>query len=121
MGGQRRVVLVVDDEQQILDMAAFVLEDEGYSVVTASDGQEALERVGEQTPDLIVLDMRMPVLDGWDFVREYRSRFEHHAPIVVLTAAADAGKRAAEIGAVGWIEKPFDLDSFVRTVHRFAS
>ncbi len=117
----QKVILVVDDEQQILDVATFVLEDEGYSVGTASDGREALARVGEQAPDLIVLDMRMPVLDGWGSVKEYRARFDHQAPIIVLAAAADPGKRAEEIGAVGLIEKPFRLDSLVRIVHRLAS
>ncbi len=118
MGQRRKVVLVVDDEQDILDVATLVLEDEGYAVRTASDGQKALGIVAEQAPDLILLDMRMPVLDGWGFVREYRSRYDHSVPIVVLTAAANAVKRAEEIGAIGFLEKPFDIDALVGIVRR---
>ncbi len=117
-GGRRKLVLVVDDEQEILDVAALVLEDEGYAVKTASNGQKALGVIAEQVPDLILLDMRMPVLDGWGFVREYRSRYDHSVPIVVITAAASAAKRAEEIGAVGYLEKPFDIDALVGVVRR---
>ncbi len=116
--GGPRLVLVVDDEQQIRDVAALVLEDEGYLVKTASDGQQALNIVGELVPDLILLDMRMPVMDGCGFVREYRSRFDHHAPIVVITAAESAAQRAEEVGAIGYLEKPFDLDALVGIVRR---
>ncbi len=115
---RRKLVLVVDDEPEILDVATFVLEDEGYAVRTASDGQQALSLVSEQTPDLILLDMRMPVLDGWGFAREYRSRYDQRAPIVVLTAAASAAKRAEEVGAIGYLEKPFELDALVGIVRR---
>ena len=118
-GARRKLVLVVDDERQILDVSELVLEDEGYEVRTARDGQQALDILREVVPDLILLDMRMPVLDGWGFVREYRSRHESHAPIVVLTAATSAAQRAKEIGAVGYLEKPFDLDALVGIVRRF--
>jgi CheY-like chemotaxis protein len=70
-------------------------------------------------PGLILLDMRMPVMNGWEFAREYRARHGRAAPIVVVTAAEDARARAQEIGADAWLEKPFDLDDVVRMVAQF--
>ena len=70
------------------------------------------------TPDLIVLDMKMPVMNGREFADEYRRRQRSPAPIVVVTAADDAQRRAAEVGASGWIAKPFDPDALVDSVTR---
>lgn len=113
-----RTVLVVDDDQDLRSLLALVLEEEGYHVETAADGQQGLDAVNREMPDLILLDMKMPVMDGWEFAKEFRARFERQAPIVVLTAAADAKKRAEETGAVDWIGKPFDLDTLLNIVGR---
>ncbi len=64
--------------------------------------------------------MKMPVMNGWELAREFRSRYDSQVPILVLTASADARRRAEEIGANGWIGKPFDLDTLVGTVGRYA-
>jgi CheY-like chemotaxis protein len=111
-----RRVLVVDDEEAIRDILSFALEQEGYQVVTAANGVEALEALGHGLPGLILLDMKMPVMDGWDFMREFRARHGHEVPVVVLTAAPDARKRAEEIDAAGWLGKPFDVDVLVQMV-----
>lgn len=111
-------VLVVEDEQEMLNLVSLVLEDEGYQVRTAMDGREGLRAVDKAMPDLILLDMKMPVMNGWEFAREYRKRNSPRAPIVVLTATPDARKVAEEIGAVGWISKPFDLDTLTSVVGR---
>jgi CheY-like chemotaxis protein len=118
------LILVVDDDPVILSLVAGTLEDEGYEAVTAPHGAAALEilarrrRVGAPLPDLILLDMRMPVMDGWAFAEAYRRTSGPHAPIVVITAAHDAADRAAEIGADAVLAKPFDLDEFVAVVDR---
>jgi CheY-like chemotaxis protein len=109
-------VLVIDDDPSIRQMVAYALDDEGYHVAEASDGQTALELVGQQHPDLILLDMKMPGMDGWEFVKRYRARYDHQAPIVVLTAAPDAAQRGAEVNAEGHVSKPFDLDNLVERV-----
>src|ERR671936_1540746 len=106
-------VLVVDDEPEIRDVVAMLLGSEGYRVTTAANGAVALERVGREPFDLVLLDMRMPVMDGWSFARAYRSQPGPHAPIVVLTAAQDAAERAAQIDADGYLGKPFDLDDLL--------
>ena len=102
-------VLVVDDDATIREVVDAFLSEEGYEVVTAPDGAAALARVRERPPGLILLDMRMPVMDGWAFARAYRRAPGPHAPIVVLTAAREAAERAAAIGADGVLGKPFDL------------
>jgi CheY-like chemotaxis protein len=113
-------VLVVEDEPDIRDFVAMVLGTEGYRVTTANNGASALEQVSRQPFDLILLDMRMPVMDGWTFARTYRERVGPHAPIVVLTAAQDAAERAAQIHADGYLGKPFDLSDLLSLVAQHA-
>jgi urea transport system substrate-binding protein len=108
-------VLVVDDEPDIRATVSAMLEIEGYAVAEAMNGAEALVAVEANPPDLILLDMRMPVLDGWGFAAELRRR-GHGIPIVVMTAARDAAHWAAEIAATAFISKPFGYDELIRTV-----
>src|SRR5438067_12878708 len=112
-------VLVVEDEPEIRDFVAMVLGSEGYRVTTAPNGAVALDQVGRELFDLILLDMRMPVMDGWGFARAYRASVGPHAPIVVLTAAQDAAERAAQISAEGYLGKPFELDELLSLVARY--
>ncbi len=118
--GQHHPILVVDDDDVILSSIEFILADEGYRVVVAMNGKEALERAAGDPPCLILLDMKMPILDGWGFAEAYRQQPGPHAPIIVMTAAHDSRSRAAEIGADGYISKPFDVDRLVALVHRHA-
>lgn len=117
----QRPILVVDDDEIILSTLALFLADEGYAVVAASNGKEALEHAERQHPRLILLDMKMPVMDGWAFAVAYRGRPGPHAPIIVMTAARDARSRAAEIAADGFLAKPFDLDRLLDLVRRYAA
>jgi CheY-like chemotaxis protein len=111
-------VLVVEDEEPIRTAIALVLEHAGYHVLTAGDGAEALDRLEQEWPSLILLDMRMPGMDGWTFAQELRTRHTRSVPIVVVTAARDAGRRAEEIQAAGYLSKPFDLQGLIDTVER---
>lgn len=114
----RATILVVDDDEAIRTAVSLVLSDEGYDVVTAEHGRAALERLVTVQPDLILLDMRMPIMDGWELARVYRAAPEPHAAIVVLTAAHDAASRAAQIQAAGFLAKPFGLAELLATVSR---
>lgn len=108
-------VLVVDDDASILQTVAQALELEGYEVATARNGKEALERVEAERPKLVVLDMRMPVMDGWQFARALRDRgIQTH--LLVMTAARNAESWAAEVGADAYLAKPFDLLELLDTV-----
>jgi DNA-binding response OmpR family regulator len=113
-------VLVVDDDPAIRQVIAFALSDEGFEVDQAKDGRAALEAVDRQRPDLILLDMRMPGMDGWEFVKRYRERLPPQAPIIVLTAAQDAAQRGADVDAAGYLSKPFDLDTLLEKVGALA-
>ncbi len=115
------IVLVVDDEEIIRTVVGDALQDEGYRVVEASNGREALEAAAQHRPAVILLDMRMPVLDGWGFVREYRSRPGPHAPIVVMTAAQNAATWCDEVKGDACLPKPFEIDRLFDTVERYTA
>jgi CheY-like chemotaxis protein len=116
--GQHDTVLVVDDDTSILDTVSAILTGEGYDVVSAATGQEALDAVARKRPVVILLDMRMPVMDGWAVARALHSQ-GISVPIVVMTAAESAKRWADEVGAEGYLAKPFGLDELLTTVQRF--
>jgi two-component system, chemotaxis family, chemotaxis protein CheY len=108
-------ILVVDDDEAILSTVAEILLLEGYTVRTAGNGEEALVQIQQESPMLVLLDMRMPVLDGWGFARELRER-GLELPILVMTAAQDANRWANEISALGFLAKPFDIVTLIDLV-----
>jgi two-component system, chemotaxis family, chemotaxis protein CheY len=115
---ERAPILVVDDDDTILNAVKLVLDDEGYTVITAKNGQEALEYAIQHVPRLILLDMKMPIMDGWAFAEAYRAHPGAHAPLIVMTAAQDAAERAAEIQAEAYIAKPFTIDQLLALVQK---
>ena len=110
-------ILVVDDEPDIRATVQAMLEVEGYVVGVAANGADALAAIELEPPDLILLDMRMPVLDGWGFATELRRR-GHQVPVVVMTAARDAARWAADIAAAASLSKPFRYDDLIGAVER---
>jgi DNA-binding response OmpR family regulator len=116
-----QLILVVDDEASLVHVVRGYLEQAGYQVVSASNGREALFAAREQQPDLIILDMMMPVMDGLSFMREYQR--EGSAPIIALTAQVDEMDKVLglEMGADDYITKPFsprELLARVRAILR---
>src|SRR3712207_6211234 len=105
-------ILLVDDEQPIQTLLSYPLQKEGYDVVTAADGREALERFEEMTPDLVVLDVMMPRMDGLETCRRLRARSP--VPIIMLTAKSDELDKVLglELGADDYITKPFSVREF---------
>lgn len=112
-------ILVIDDDESIRMIVRAALEYDGYSVVTAEDGAVGLAALVHLDACLVLLDMRMPNVDGWEFSRRYRAGNEHTAPIVVMTAADNALVWCAEVGADGCLPKPFELDDLYGLVTRF--
>jgi CheY-like chemotaxis protein len=110
------LVLIVDDDPDMLAVEEDALLARGYRVDKAGNGEEALKRVAEAMPQLILLDMRMPVMDGWKFAHVMHERYGRRIPIVVVTAAEDSKLRADEIGAEGELGKPFELDTLYAVV-----
>lgn len=111
-------VLVVDDDPSITEAIRDGLEFGGYRVTTARDGAEALREVEADLPMVILLDMRMPGMSGWEFAARFRAD-GHDAPLVVMTAAANARTWAEEIDADGVLPKPFSLDDLFAAVDRW--
>lgn len=109
-------VLIVDDDDDMLDAEEQALVSKGYLVTRARHGAEALERVAEAEPQLVLLDMNTPVMDGWTFARIIRERCGRRIPIIVVTAAADSQLRANEIGAESSLGKPFTMAALFEAV-----
>ena len=109
-------ILVVDDDESIRQIVRLCLSDEGYCVQEAENGLSALSSVTQHAPGLILLDLRMPVMDGWEFVRRYRLMPGPHAPIVAFVAALNTSQECEGIDAAGVLNKPFDLDDLVAAV-----
>lgn len=115
-----KTILVIEDEEDILFTVRDFLISEGYNVLTAVNGFLAMEILNTSViPDLILLDMKMPVMNGWEFSAAFNEKYDHLSPIVVMTAASEASQRANEIQATGWIEKPFHLDVFLEKVKMY--
>jgi CheY-like chemotaxis protein len=109
-------ILVVDDDENIRQIVRILLSDEGYEVLEASNGQAALELLGGVQPELILLDLRMPVMDGWEFAQRYSLMPGKHAPIIACVAALDATTACEGVPAVAILSKPFDLDDLLEAV-----
>ena len=112
MATQAPRILLVDDEQSLQKLLAFPLRKEGYEVVAALDGREALDRLRETTFDLIVLDLMLPKVDGFEVCRQVRARSS--VPIIMLTARAEEIDKVLglELGADDYITKPFSVREF---------
>ena len=112
-------VLIVDDEPDILLMLRINLEAEGYETALAADGETALRRIGDETPDVIVLDVMMPVMDGWSVLEALSSRRD--SPRVIVLSAKTASRdvrRALDLGAAEYLTKPFEPEGLLATVER---
>ncbi|MFC7395072.1 response regulator YycF [Scopulibacillus cellulosilyticus] len=109
-------ILVVDDEQPIADILQFNLEKEGYEVICAYDGDEALQKVEEEKPDMILLDVMLPVKDGMEVCREIRKKY--NTPIIMLTAKDSEIDKVLglELGADDYVTKPFSNRELIARV-----
>lgn len=116
------LILVVDDDAGIQDFLQIALEAEGYEVVIAEDGKDALEKLKNITPDLILLDLMMPRMNGYAFAKALQHQGCRSAiPLVVLTADAQAKEKAALVAADAYLIKPFDLEDLLKIIARFLS
>ena len=109
-------VLVVDDEKSIVDIVKFNLEKEGYQVLTAEDGREGLEQFEQNNPDLILLDVMMPIIGGFEMCRKVREK--SNVPIIMLTARAEEVDKVLglELGADDYVTKPFSIRELMARV-----
>lgn len=114
-------VLVVDDDPDLTEIVRLILDASGYEVRCARNGLEAIDAVARKRPAVVLLDMLMPVMDGWECAQELRRRYGRDVHIVIVTAAQHARARAGRVGDVDDVlPKPFEMDDLVRIVSRYA-
>jgi two-component system sensor histidine kinase/response regulator len=114
-------ILVVDDEPAILEMIAELLGYEGYHVVTTSEGSVALARAKVDPPALILLDLMMPGMSGWQVIAALKATAQTRAiPVVLLSARRDLPSTAHDLGITTFLAKPFDIDELLTIVRTYA-
>jgi two-component system cell cycle response regulator DivK len=112
-------ILVIEDNEQNLYLTTFILESRGYPVIQARDGREGIEMARREKPDLILLDIQLPLMDGYAVAQELKSIHElDDVPIVAVTSYAMVGdrERILEAGCAGYIEKPINPETFLTDV-----
>jgi len=113
------LILVVDDQTDLRQLTADLLSCNGYDVVEASHGREAIAKLSEHSPDLVVLDLNMPVMDGWQFRAEQLRLPDGHLtaiPVLLLTGEDCSDDQLRTLKAVGFIKKPFDADELLQAI-----
>ena len=115
-------ILVVDDDPAIRDVVVDILEMSDYKVRTASNGAEALDQIRSEQPAAVLLDLMMPVMDGWEFLRRCRCGPPCAAvPVAIMSAAHDAASAASRLGAQAYLAKPFEIDAVLDVVDRLST
>src|SRR5206468_11973278 len=119
-GTPSMTVLVVDDEPHVVWVLQFSLEAEGYRTFAARDGLEALKEISQHHPELMVLDIMMPNMDGWAVLEEMMKLPRQERPRVVMVSALSSARdraKAAELGADAFVAKPFNVDDLLEVLH----
>lgn len=114
--------LIIEDNEQNMYMLSFLLKNNNYEVVQAFNGLDGIKAAREDNPDVILLDIQLPEMSGYDVARELRNnRTLEHVPIIAVTSHAMVGDRekAMESGATGYIEKPIDPDNFIQRMESY--
>ncbi|MEO8956227.1 MAG: response regulator [Ktedonobacteraceae bacterium] len=113
-----RPILVVDDDHNLRQTIQWVLEEEGFSVSSAADGQEAVEQAMAQQPGLVILDMGLPLLNGSEVAAQVHARYGAAVPIILITADGQAEEKSRRVRATSFLRKPFDIDDLVDAVQQ---
>jgi two-component system chemotaxis response regulator CheY len=116
-------ILTIDDSKTMRDMLLMTLAEAGFDVLQAVDGQDGLDVLGKERVDVVITDINMPIMDGYEVIRNLRKNPVHKTtPILVLTTESDADKKviARDAGATGWMVKPFDPDRLIATIRKVA-
>jgi CheY-like chemotaxis protein len=117
---RRGHILVVEDDAPIRSMLVDLLSDAGYSTTEVNTGVEALGWLGEHQPDLLVLDLMMPAMSGWEFLSRSRELDRLNVPVIILSAIDGRSDYPSLLGATAWFTKPLDIPRFLGVVERLA-
>ncbi|MFP2910114.1 response regulator [Pyxidicoccus sp. 3LFB2] len=115
-----KTVLVVDDELDIAEAVKSILEDEGYHVVVCANGREALQRLEQTRPDLAIVDIMMPVMNGFETIKAIRKHPDYGGLPVLIMSAIDPSVRPKEFDSAGFLKKPFSLKDLLSRVEKLA-
>lgn len=116
--GHHPRVLIIDDDDELAEVLRQALRESGYAVATVRHGAAALELIGQIQPDLILLDLSMPIMDGWSFVTQYRRSARSGGRIVLLTGHPNVQEISQTLGADAYVGKPFELKQLLSTVEQ---
>jgi two-component system chemotaxis response regulator CheY len=116
LASKENIVLIVEDDEDLRHIVQWVLEDEGFVVETAKDGREALDRAMARKPSLVLLDMALPIIDGYGVAAGLHETYGDTITILTMTADGHAAEKAKRVGAIGYVSKPFELDTLVNSV-----
>jgi two-component system, cell cycle response regulator DivK len=115
-------ILVIEDNEQNLYLVTFILEKNGFDVVTARDGREGIDKACSQTPALILLDIQLPLMDGYEVARRLRQiEVVKETPIIAVTSYAMVGDRekSLDAGCTGYMEKPINPVTFMDQIRKY--
>jgi len=115
------LVLVVDDQDEVRELTVRVLKSHGYDVIEALDGGDALSSLCRYAPDLVILDLNMPAMDGWQFRAEQQRLTDERLaaiPVLLMTGEEDADEHAEKLRVAGLVKKPFEVAQFLKAVQR---
>lgn len=114
-------ILIAEDDELMLKTLEFRLKKDGHEVISTTDGREALEKIAEHKPDLVISDIMMPFVSGLEIVGNLRSKYKHHIPIIILSGMGqeDVVLEAFQLGADDFITKPFSPNELSVRVKRF--
>jgi two-component system chemotaxis response regulator CheY len=116
--GHHPRVLVIDDDDELAEVVRQALRESGFAVATVRHGAAALDLIGQIRPDLILLDLRMPIMDGWSFVTQYRRIGKSSGRIVLLSGHPEVRAISERLGADAYVGKPFELTQLLLTVQQ---
>jgi two-component system, chemotaxis family, chemotaxis protein CheY len=111
-------ILVIDDDSMSAKLINVLLTKRGYSVSTATDGETGFDLLQSFHPDVIILDMRMPIMDGWQFLKSYQETDGPHSPIIVISASVRPSEVKNLTGVASYLTKPFELCDLVGCVRQ---
>ena len=111
-------ILVVEDDPQVREAIRWALEEEGLDVVTASGGREALTAASDHPPDLVLLDLTLPEINGYEVANSLRSMSDRQLPILLMTADGQAPRKAEMVGAYAFLRKPFHVEMLIDLIRR---
>lgn len=113
---EEKTVLIVEDDVDLRHLIQWILEDQGFRVELARDGKEALDSARAKKPSLVLLDMTLPIIDGYGVAAGLRQTYGDNIAILTVTADGHAAEKAKRVGAIGYVSKPFELDTLINAV-----